>query len=558
MNRRTFLVILFIATLMVGSHIFADSENPTLTSPSQDMKIPEAKDYATQVLQDPWDMNNPEDINTELAASAQTKFKNISLKNGVWSGKLNKGSDKSGQFWLLFPGYSGSYATSKNGASNPIDTNTYNLLSFKMYFDIFRWQKAQDGYLGLTVYWFFSTDLKSKLLQDKVFVPIHNKKWGIYQIEVPKFAKKPIGLRIEAAMTKGNSTIKIDWARLTSNPEKIEIVPTFNQRSTDKAVFFDNDNQNYDGLPLKGFENWQRKWSTTNLKVDGLPPANYYFYLGEGEHPDYKYSNYSSKVIINKAPSVKIIEPDETGGADWARTVLKNPWDMKSTSDISQTSSISNMKFRKGIFSGLNGNNDPFFRLNLGGKAINAKRFHKLTFKYRYDGSFSLVRGTMSRIGWLTKNSPGYWQVSDDIVTYGGWNNITVDMNKIKLNVGNYGWKNWITALRFDLHEDPYKRRFYIADIALREDDRLVKSFAIKYKIDNDEPTTALKFYRDKDRTFGNGNEVLITQKKARTGTGAYRWKPSRKIKGLYWIYIQATDDQSTRGYYSSGPLKVH
>ncbi len=177
----------------------------------------------------------------------------------------------------------------------------------------------------------------------------------------------------------------------------------------------------------------------------------------------------------------------------------------------------------------------------MGGKNVNAKRFHRLTFKYRYDGDFSLVRGTMSRIGWLTKrlNAPKYWQISDDVVTYSGWNNITIDMNKIKLNRGRYGWKNWITALRFDLNEDPYKRRFYIDNVSLREDDRLVKSFTIRYKVDNDEPTTTLKFYRDKDRTFGNGNEVLIAQKKAPTGTGAYRWKPSRKIKGPGYTFKQ-------------------
>jgi hypothetical protein len=167
----------------------------------------------------------------------------------------------------------------------------------------------------------------------------------------------------------------------------------------------------------------------------------------------------------------------------------------------------------------------------------------------------------MSRLGWLVKplNSYKYWQISDDVVTYSGWSTVTVDLQKIKMNRGRYGWKNISTQLRFDPHEDRLPRRFYVDDIALREDDTLTSFFDIKFNIeDTDDGSVNLSIYGDRDRTFGNGNELFISNVAAGNGNQSYRWAPSASVKGTFWIYIQANDGLNTRGFYSSGPLKVH
>ena len=42
----------------------------------------------------------------------------------------------------------------------------------------------------------------------------------------------------------------------------------------------------------------------------------------------------SSAFTINTPPVVQVLDPDESGGADWATEVKGNPWDMSGATDI--------------------------------------------------------------------------------------------------------------------------------------------------------------------------------------------------------------------------------
>src|SRR6266568_9338609 len=57
----------------------------TLTSPNN-VTIPESDDYATQVLGDPWDMNNLED------ADSPYNYTQAQVSNGVWSATTRSAS----------------------------------------------------------------------------------------------------------------------------------------------------------------------------------------------------------------------------------------------------------------------------------------------------------------------------------------------------------------------------------------------------------------------------------------------------------------------------------
>ncbi len=355
MIKRSFLIFLFISTLIVGSHVFADSENPVLTGPSQNIEIAETKDYATDVLQDPWDMNNREDVNTDLSSSSRSEFKNVSIKNGIWTGTINnnKDADGNGEFWLLWGGHTGDYAGSRDGINKPIDTSVYKTFSIKASID-----KPGNKYPGgrIRSHWIFSQDLKStKSILDLADLA-YDGQWAIYQFKVPDIKKKVVGLKI--VFESGTRTIvKVDWARLTSDPPSPTSIEWLPKDKVGEffttSIFGDNDNAGNDGFVLDSYILGVKN-DPGVFNLEGLSAGSYYFNVGRyGNYANdrsYKYSNYSSKVSINKAPSVKVIEPDEAGGADWAKTVLKNPWDMKSSKDVNQAANISKVKLEKVFF----------------------------------------------------------------------------------------------------------------------------------------------------------------------------------------------------------------
>lgn len=510
----------------------------------------ESRDYATEVLGNHWDMSNKEDI-----SESGLRFGNVSVSGGIWSGTT---TSRDSHFWFLWGGYPGAYATSRDGATKPINASMYKRLTFRMYLGVSSTANRRGQF-----YWWWRKDLRGGRHYSFKLYP----GWHTYQLDLPStWRGRPISLRLDP-IDKTNVRVKIDWIRLTNRPGTSVTLNWTDTASGKATVYMDNNSSGYKGWSLSTL-NSNSGSNTGSLSLDGIIPGKYYFYIRRADDSLTSYA--SQPVTINQAPFIRVIKPNEMGGRDWARAALRNPWDMRSARDIKKTFNIVGSRFRRKIYSGVNssrarnGNrkNDPYFLLNLGKKSIKSSRFHMLTFRYRYSGKFNLRRGTMSRIGWITSryNSFRYWQISDDIVTYSGWNTITVNMKKIKVDSGKYGWRNWITNLRFDSHEDKLSRRFYVDYITLREYDRLSTSFDIKYRlIDNNDTSVSVSIYRDKDRIFGNGNEALITTNASVSpGNKSFRWRPSRRIRGLYWIYIRANDGINTAGYYSTGPLRVH
>ncbi len=547
MKKKSLFALVFTSVLIISSLLITSAYAFTLAGPSNTFAAG-TRDYATDVLLDPWDMSNRADM-THVVKN----FTGRSMKRGQWSAKT-KG--KSAHFWFLWGGDPGSYATSRDGAAKKINTGLYKRLTFRMYLGV-----SSTRYRRGIFYWFYSRNLKKKKhMLFKVYPG-----WHTYQLDLPStWRGRPISLRLNP-IDRSNTWVRIDWIRLTNKPGTSTSISWSDTVAGNATVYYDSDASGYNGTSL-GLYTSNIGANIANLSLDGLLGGNYYFYV---KGANGALSSYSSAMVVNGVPFAKITQPDEIGGRDWARAALRNPWDMRSPSDIVRTFNIKGSKFKRGRYTGVNykqnkgsRKHDPYFMLNLGGKRINPRVFHRLTFKYRFKGGYSLRRGTMSRFGWTTKryDDPKYWQISDDIVTKSGWNTITIDLKKIRLNRGRYGWKNSITRFRFDPHEDRGTRRFYVSSIALREDDKVNKRrrFRIRYKLyDVNSPTVTVKLYRDRDRTFGNGNERLITTQVTNPGSRGYTWKVSRKIRGTWWIYAQANDGTNTNGYYSSGPLKT-
>ncbi len=533
--------VLIVSTILILSFFSASSAFATLTL-NEVGTVKAGHDYATNKFSDSWDMSNREDV-----WPVYTNINNASFSGGKFSGTA---ATKDPQVYFLWGGYPDSIASPRDGSANPINANYYNRVAIRFF-------SSTAGEAEL--FWFYSKDIKRSLKRQEFKV---DKGWNIYIFDsaYTAFNKNwkgsPIGLRLDPINVSG-ANFSIDWvsvyrtntstANLSWTPDPI--------LDGNYEVYVESDNSG---------EDWLAQTFSTEATVDlaALRSGVYNLYVRRtGASPE---DSNPVAVKVNDAPVVNIIEPDAAGGQDWAAEFLGDAWDMSNSKDISSTRNITARRFSNGVFTARNTGvggaqaNDPIVYLNLRGKKIDAYRYHRLTIRYRYDQPFSLVRGTMARMGWKLYPYKS-WQMTNDILTYDGWNTITLSLRGASLDKGTMGWRGQANYLRFDPHEDPYARRFYIDYVKLARDD-LVRGgyFDIKYKlIDSDSAGIAYEVYADKDKNPGNGNERRLTVGSAGPGERVYRWSPDGSFNGSYNIYVSVNDGLNSTVSYSTGPVYV-
>src|SRR5829696_10454630 len=82
----------------------AQTQATPLVAPGATNTVAEGKDFATQVLRDPWDMDTLSDVSVWLNRSGQAfDTTDIKVANGVFSAKSTITEDTN--FTVLFPGY---------------------------------------------------------------------------------------------------------------------------------------------------------------------------------------------------------------------------------------------------------------------------------------------------------------------------------------------------------------------------------------------------------------------------------------------------------------------
>jgi len=91
-------------------------------------------DYAAVVLNNPWDMNEPSDINQQIPSADFVGFSNVSFANGVFSAVTTTNDP---YFYLVSPQLcSTQLSGGRIGSEFPIDTTKYHKLSFRMYSNV--------------------------------------------------------------------------------------------------------------------------------------------------------------------------------------------------------------------------------------------------------------------------------------------------------------------------------------------------------------------------------------------------------------------------------------
>lgn len=545
--RLKLLIFAVLLTLIWLSGFTIVSEAKIILRKPTPIKVRASADYATDIFANPWNMADPADIWSNYGNVA-----GVSYGGGKFQA-ITTSSDP--QIYLLWPGYGGSLATPRDGITHPISTNKYKTVVFRMY-------SSADGKGQL--YWFYSQSTANNYN----FFDFNVKRgWHIYKLSNSvqwrqKWQGNPIGLRVDP-INKPGAKFAIDWFRATNVNKKAKTFLKWKNTRPNKLkyrLYIDDNKKGRNGL-LLGYA--LPKASGKHIRIPYLSPGKYYIYarkvLGSNRS---EYSNYVP-VRINTPPVINILQPNAAGGQDWASAKLGDAWDMNNAEDVSIMANLSQPSFSGGIFSAININpasglvsNDPIFYLNLRGQKLDAKKYHRLSIVYRYDDAFSLKRGTMARFAWVNYPSQG-WQQTNDILTYNGWNTLTYDLSKASLDVGTYGWRDLISTLRFDPHEDPGLRRFYIDSVKIAADDTLQNgAYLIKFKTkDTDNSTLHLKLLADPDTKRNNGNERLILNKKIKRNSKTFYWKPDKTFNKIYYIYAVISDGLNKTTSYSSGPV---
>lgn len=537
-NSKTYLAGLILGfSLLTFLSTASAAGDINITKPISGALVRESNDFATIQFADPWDMDKPSDLSY---GQYTNQLERVSFNSGIFSARTT-GTDPA--FHPLFPGYEGVVFNGRDGFINRVDTRKYNRFSIRLY-------AGRAG--SAQLFWFYN-----QRWNDFGVVTFHIKEgWHTYIIDptlTGKWTGSPMGLRFDPTVQSGVD-FKIDWMRLYKQADRrVELAWTDQKPGDATEIYLDTDtnptNGNMDLLAtVTGAGSNSYKFDPSAYQ-----PGAYYFYVAKSGSPGV----YSRSVAISQTPLLEILNPDEKGGKDYASSVTKDPWDMSQRSDVWYWSGLKDVTFSRGVMAGTPTDGDGYFHLRVP-KPINTDKYHRLTFRFRYDGPFDYGAGTMSRVIWSPDhNTISLFQTVNDIVTYPTWQEYTIDLKKASMDGGSIGWNGKMNDFRFDPLEWEAKWRFYVDYIRLQADDSGNKRFTIKWRDVRKAPRpTKVSLYYDTNRRGFNGKLIARGLTQVR-GKNSYVWKTAKVPARLYYIYAVAKDGVSVSRRYSSGPVRI-
>jgi len=525
-------------------------------------KLAAGPDYATEVLGDPWDMCNADDMTVrpdEIVGFSSFTFYPGPCRAGGMTIPVSGTADSN--FLMLSPGiYDAALNPGRNGRNFPIDTSKYQVLSLKV------WSDATDT---PQIYWLHSpyNHPSGSGLGGRV-VPTTNP--GV-QLMVADLTQSNIGgllpwtsgvvrgLRIDPNSQHASENVFYYWIRLTpsaNSPLAAKQTITWNGSGTATITVRDN----IDGSIFPVVSNLAANSYVWNYGV--LAPGSYTLTVTNSS------GSGSATFTINNPPTIEVTDPSTTSGDDYATTVLGNPWDMSSSSDIQLTGAdhLTNISFSGGELHATNTNNDPIVTLlyNTNNSVpIDTTRFRYVTFRLQVDGAYDLGAGSVARVIWGSQAS-GPAAVSQDIIVVPGMNRYTVDLAALSEAtdgglepVGGPAWTAGPKGyLRLDPHEFATARSFHVDDVKLTAKPKGASSFAIRFlAADADADATTVSLYYDVDTDPSNGKALIASGIPA--AAGQFVWNSAAVPRGEYYIYAEASDGVQVMGRYSNAPVQV-
>lgn len=594
----------------------------TVTSPGADgVVLAELDEYATNVLGDPWDMDEATDLHYYRAESQLT---NSQFADGIYSAQLTAGNGGE-RITLLTAGALDNAAMriGRTGYAFPINADHYRYLTLRLY-------KGSGSCASGLVQWYADDTYATHVMgvSNGYSTPC-SAGWHTYVLDLGAIGIQQGGrnwngtireliLHPYAGSGSANSAVRLDWARLThENPLQARPFTitwsgdgnggdvTLYASLNDKSLGGDHDIVIATGQSANG--------GTFAFQTGVLPEGTYYIAAVNGSGTAWS----QGPLVINAPPQTVIMAPSMSSGGDYATAVKGNAWDMNDSNDLNDHTPhqwefcVSNESFSGGIYQAMNVNcsNTVDYtdsRLIVGhmnpsgatDPVIDTNKYRYLTFRYQLEGLQNVHEGWVIRWGWWQEPGGGLTGqstvMSRDIIIQEGWNEYAVDLwaNDVvdEAHPVQRTWQNSApNRLRFDpteLHTSLVPARFQIDWIRLTAMEEVARNamFPIEYTLDAVRPTT-LTFYYDTDVNPSNGRSHIgtLTVNSNKTSpaqapvsladhelflpfvgkatvncpSSCYPWSTVNVPTGEYYICVDSNDGLNATYRCSEAPIRV-
>lgn len=576
------LLLFLILVSLLAIHHFAAIN---VTSPSANEVIKSAADFASEVFQDPMDMNEQTDLGWfifDVLSGSKSKLTNISFSNGIFSASaVSPGPE----IQILETGIPGTCLLGKIGKNFKINASYYTVLAYRMYLST-----NHDGLL----FWSKNT-IYNDITRTNPFSQYSG--WRIGFLVIPTLGSVAVkgtkynwagyidSFRFDPVPVPVN--VKVDWFRVVQNSSSLYRTVRWSGSTGNVDIYLDTDKNEGNGTLGKVAANVSG--TSYQLYVGGLEPGIYYVGVKHSSGGALVYGN--GYYRVNDIPILKFTSPSEEGGNDFATVELGNAWDMNSTSDLDayanltgaptittisavnrQGHNLGNIRVLKGTSK--SGSIDPVLYLLWfnGGRGattrIDSSKYRILVLKMGLPGNWDLVGGSVARIYWHVQGEffpsgiEKMHQSADVIVRHKSGTAITIDtiiadMKTLTLEASQSytGWNGSIDGFRVDPHEFSTNKSFYIKEVKLAAFERADDSYTIKWNYTDEYSSSAsLSLYYDTNNSGYNG--TLIKSGIDPTNE-QYTWNTSNMGNGTYYIYATFSDGLNNNRTYARWPIVI-
>jgi hypothetical protein len=596
---------------------------PVITSPNNGTVVVAGSDFATDVYNDAWDFSNEDDLSPfpdeyggwQHTAAARLNGRSVFLNSGRFVSTTDTSAGN--KISMLYRGGIG-VDSGRAGATDAfaIDTTRYGKLAIKM-----RVTGATSLSSQLLAIWYYRPYVVADEANNAGLIPfgvptngsfiyvvdLENGAWHDVSgaLRAPGALQSPFGgtprawnsgtaplvrgFEWRATSQSGAVGVEVDWVRLTARDN------TSTARMMN--VGYTNCSGAYTLAVMDAVDGATYRFSGNNGAATGTIPFNYGI-LAPGSYSMTltcgTATSAPTSFTVNAPPQVSVLEPDVTGGADFATDVIGNAWDMDAPGDIALLAEVAPTPVPQIINNELvatgTATGDPQVTLLSGGvNLISTRKYRNLTFTLTLDTPFGLNgpvgEGSVARVFWGSSNgqSTEMMTTMHDMLVWPGRNTYTVDLGTLTL--ANGGLENlcpppvcaqipWtqrsVRIFRIDPHEATNPVQFRLGRVKLTAPDEVAfgNTFDIRYRFDDADAggTYQARIYIDGDRNPSNGKSLIGTQTPTATRTDqVFTFDPgtsSSVATGEYYVYVEIVELRSglapeTRGAYSTGVLRV-
>ncbi|MEO5952311.1 MAG: Ser-Thr-rich GPI-anchored membrane family protein, partial [Chloroflexia bacterium] len=435
------LGLLGSAVMLAGNSsnaLAATNDTITLTSPNN-VTIAESDDYATQVLGDPWDMNDKGDLNWPY------NVQNASASGGVWHG--NPMGDQNGVVYPVYQNFrnSYSYVGEKDGVNYPVDSNRYSRF----------WVRMSSDASAISPLWFF---------KHFTYTPSGNSNflnieagWHIYSVDLRLGGSGGTGnwtqngpyegLRFDMPWFHPGNNVQIDWMRLTPDTgQSVNVAWTYQGGASSTVNLYLSNTTNATQNNEYRIASVAANSNSYNWNTTGMASGTYYVHA----EMNGAWSS-SGPLNVNTAPLARVDAPSQLSGEDYAQAQLAQGW--QSCGQFTRFINVQGQQCGVDEMLASPSNNDPeaFWLLNNYSHTIDTNRYHYVNVKFlvappaaRSWAPFNA--GT--RLIWQNNTVPHTTNLI--LAPYNEWVQAGFDMRVTPMIDGSTGWGGSISSLRFD------------------------------------------------------------------------------------------------------------